>query len=576
MVMSYSNPELQGRGQSCAEYFDSNALALASETRDALSRKYLARYKKAKKTFKLYDGEMGNIVFPHLKNENTKFTDQVRKELKRSISDKKYTKAFYNPKHLFDTLEGFYGEDRKGISNNKYVIQAVSLIADLIKPEQWLDPALVSEDMDLMENLTTLNTSAGFKFYGKKKKHVSRYMVRESIRIWDEISSGKNFFAIDVQPYIALTRCQIGSASVKLKYVRPVNDKGETKYKGRLVWCEDAAMVLFESIFARPLINYLAVHWDNISMGKSPEYLRDFACNISEQMSVWFSNDYEKYDSTVPAALIRLAFDIIKECFAPEYHRYIDFICTKFIHADIMMPDGNIYHVDRGIKSGSYFTQIIGSLCNAIMVFAFMLHKYDKIEEQRAERNPNYYKFKMEDCFKLNDGRWACQFMGDDNLFGVKGDFDLKAFRNYVNKVFGMKINLDKCARGKRGEPCDYLKRKWTRLGEIRDEVDLMVNLMHPERKRTYENYSPWHVLFGYFMTYRRSMERLGFSLYQIISGMKNSKYGIEAFYDMKREELPGAIAALKYSNIEEFTHLVDALIREAESEYMTIWEDRA
>ena len=576
--MSLSNPIPEGRGQSVKDFFSksSNVLSLARETSKALTEKYLPRYEKKKKTFKLYDGIMGMVLFPHLKAQTSKLADKVRSELKKCIADKKYTKGFYDPAYLFKTLSGFFTKDTDSQASHPCFIKAKQMLINDIKPREFLEPLLLSKDMDVKVNLSKTSTSAGFKFYGRKKKHVESYMIRRAMEIWKQIESGVSHFKIDVEPFIALTRAQIGAASNSLKYVRPVDENGNVKYKGRLVWCMDAAMVLVESVFARPLINYLAEAWPNISMGKTPEQIRNMCVEMSEEFKVWFSIDFEKYDSSVPAWLIREAFDIVKSCYNPIWHRYIDFICVKFINASILMPDGRIYTVKKGIKSGSYFTQIIGSLVNALMLYTFMIHKFEIHELERKEANPDYIPQTLEECFIMKNGAKACQFMGDDNAFALKCDLDFGAYIKFVKALFGMNINGDKSTKGKQGEPVDYLKRKWTRFGEFRDEVDLMCNLMHPERKRTYENYSPWHVLFGYYMTYRGSMERLGFSLKLIVDKMRDSEFGIEAFYHLEREELPGAIAALKYSNVDEFVQLVDALILEAEREYVDIWEDEA
>lgn len=567
------SPSIYSRGQSCTEFFNAHELVLARETSVALDEKYRPRYNKKKKTFKLYDGRLGTIVFPHLKGEGTNLTNRVRKELKKTIKDKKLTKGFYDPKYLFDTLEGFYSEDKFKMNNNPSFLKAKEIVAKQIVPKEHLKPIQVHKGMDLRDALSTLNTSAGFKFYGKKKKFVKSYMVREALRIKEDVKSGKSLMKIEVQPYIAITRSQLPAMSTKLKYVRPVDESGNVKYKGRLVWCEDAAMVLFEAQYARPLIDYCAQNWANIAMGKSPEQIRSVMCEISEDFGYWYSTDFSKYDSSVPAGLIRHAFDIVKLCFEERYHRELDLICTKFIHADILMPDMNIYHVDKGIKSGSYFTQIIGSIVNALMLETFLQHKFNVYDKKTDCLN---LRDDIDVCLNLSNGKRAYMFMGDDNIFGCRVSINYAAFARFVHNNFGMNINIEKSDKGIKGIPVSFLKRDWTRNGEYRDEVDLLGNMLHPERKRTYKNYSPYHILFGYFMTYRGSMERLGFSLKQILKGMRESEFGIEAFYNMNREELPGSVAALKYSNIDAFEELVESLIEEAERDYEGIWSDRS
>lgn len=571
--MSLSNE----RGQSCASYFNAQTTpALARETKVALDEKYLPRYRKAKKPFKLYDGIGGSVMFPHLKAQGTNLANRVRKECKKAIKDKKLTKGFYDPAYLFKTLEGFYTEDRKDPINNPAFKRAKERLMKDVVPEVPLVPAEVKWGMNIRQNLTTLNTSAGFKFYGKKKKAVQSYMIRRALEMKEDVKSGKSFYKIPTEPFIAITRSQLPATSTELKYVRPMKD-GKVDYKGRLVWCMDAAMVLFESQYARPCINYMSQNWTNIAMGKKPEEIRSICCEMSEDFLYWYSSDYSKYDSTVPACLIRHAFDIIKACFDERYHREIDFISMKFINGDILMPDGNIYSVKKGIKSGSYFTQIIGSLVNALMLLTFMEQRFTEFEKRKAKQESRM-EYDMEASFGLHSrpGIYAYMVMGDDNVFALRFKLNYHAFASYVNRMFGMNINVQKSDVGEKGQPINFLKRLWTRDGEFRDEVDLVINFLHPERRRTYKNYSPYHVLFGYFITYRGSMERLGFSLKGLLKGMNESGFGIECFKHMPREELPGSIASLKYSNVEAFNELIDYYVEEAERDYYEIWQDRA
>ena len=71
-------------------------------------------------------------------------------------------------------------------------------------------------------------------------------------------------------------------------------------------------------------------------------------------------------------------------------------------------------------------------------------------------------------------------------------------------------------------------------------------------------------------------MEEMGFSLTLIVSKMKASPHGIEALYEVSREELPGALANIKYSNFEMYQDMINQAIVIAESDYVDRWEDVA
>lgn len=575
-LMSYVFP-FKERGLPMVKYFSKpNAPRLAKAATVALEKQYRSRYEKEAKTYKLYDGKMGDVTFPILKKMSVRFprNKQIRQAMKDAIRDKQLTKAFYKPSLLFKTLEGFYSPDRRNRDNDPHYQAALQRVREMIVPDKPLKPRLIKKGMNVRKNLTTLNTSAGISNYGKKKKHVINHMITEGLEIKRQIASGKSFFKISVMPYIAITRSQLGTLASNYNYVRPTNEDGTVKYKGRLVWCLDAVMVLIESQFARPLINHLARNWPNIAMGKSPEYLRSMLCDMSEVMLQWSSTDYSKYDSTVPAFLIRDCFDIIKECFDVQYHREIDFICQKFIHADILMPDMNVYSVSKGIKSGSYFTQVVGSMCNAIIMLTFLEHKYNKHDPEVYGQPDLKEQRNIDTVFRLPDGRYAFSALGDDNAFAINDQIDYNAFKSYVYKVFGMIVNVDKSSYGKRGEPIEYLRRFWTRMGEWRDPADLMINILHPERARKYDNYSPWHILFGYYVTYRVAMEEMGFSASMIVSEMKKTPFGINALDNVEREELPGALASIRHTDYDLYRAIVDDAIALAESDYAARWED--
>ena len=576
--MSYENP-VKGRGLQLTKYLSKPSVpSQASKALDALTGLYFARYGKERKTFKLYDGGLGNELFPFLKRMAKRFPNnkKIIQALKDSIKDKKLTKGFYSPGLLFETLEGFFSKDKEVRVTDPHFVAAKQRLIEQIVPEVPLKPRVIKRGMNVRKNLTVLNTSAGFMNYGKKKKHVVKYMINSGLELKRLIASGVSHYKIWTPPYVALTRSQLGTMGENLEYKAPVDDNGNYKYKGRLVWCQDAAMTLFESQYARPLINYLAKAWPNIAMGKSPEYIRDQMVRISDECLEWFSSDFSKYDSTIPAQLIREAFDIVKMCFDEEYHRELDFICVKFIEAEILMPDMEIYSVKKGVKSGSYFTQVIGSMVNALMLFTFLEHRYGKYQENKYGDKKDVYGNTIDNVFKLADGRYMYSILGDDNGFGLKDNLEFAAFAKYLKRTFGVIINVDKSTKGVHGEPIEYLKRGWTPFGETRDCADLMINMMHPERARTYENYGPWHIIFGYYLTYRKSMEEMGFSLTLIVSKMKASPHGIEALYEVSREELPGALANIKYSNFEMYQDMINQAIVIAESDYVDRWEDVA
>lgn len=88
--------------------------------------------------------------------------------------------------------------------------------------------------------------------------------------------------------------------------------------------------------------------------------------------------DFKSFDTTPQPWLINDAFDIIRENIEfvdIEGSLSFEFSREFFINTPVIMPDGRMWLKQLGIPSGSYFTQIIGSLINHILI-TFIQLKY--------------------------------------------------------------------------------------------------------------------------------------------------------------------------------------------------------
>lgn len=64
-----------------------------------------------------------------------------------------------------------------------------------------------------------------------------------------------------------------------------------------------------------------------------------------------------------------------------RYKRAFQWIKHVFMNSKIMLPNGELYQLDGCIPSGSYFTQLIGSMIN--LVVTMTLYRLQGIEAQR-------------------------------------------------------------------------------------------------------------------------------------------------------------------------------------------------
>lgn len=146
--------------------------------------------------------------------------------------------------------------------------------------------------------------------------------------------------------------------------------------KPRLVWVYPVDMTIKEAVFARPLIDQLkrcplfGYSWRWLERGSGYWKWRTLAKDGQFALMA----DYKQFDSRVAARLIRLVFRYFKSKFKLnlEMARQFDLVTDYFINTPIIWHDGvKVKH--RGIPSGSYFTQLIGSIVNLIYNEYFMI-----------------------------------------------------------------------------------------------------------------------------------------------------------------------------------------------------------
>lgn len=211
---------------------------------------------------------------------------------------------------------------------------------------------------------------------------------------------------------------------------------GDEGPKTRLVWGYPLSMTLIEAMYARPLINKFLDSRTPIAFG---ERKFEVAARINrfQQLGVTYSVDYSKFDSTLSYKMIKIAFDILKTHFDCVDEHEWSTIFRYFIKTSIIMPDGNIYVKSHGVPSGSYFTQLVGSICNyiALQYIAIRLTSHD---------------IPAKDTMVL----------GDDSLFGLSEWFSLEEVSKLASEL-GLVVNAGKSRRARRGEDLHFLGHDW-------------------------------------------------------------------------------------------------------------------
>lgn len=435
----------------------------------------------------------------------------------RAAKNKNVTKQFYSREATLNQLSGYVGGTEKDYSWNENVRVAVRVVRAQIKKR--LEPKILDAQSNVLDWWSDKSASAGAIGRGSKLDN-AQSCLEAALKI-KELIKLEEFDGCWV-PAIGFHRAQI-SGFVDEEFSLKLDD---IKYKDRLVWGLDGGTVTVEAQYAIPVIEHLSNNWGWYAGGKSIEDLRTRLHSVKD--CNWTSIDYSKFDQTIPAWLIRLAFGLIKDMFDEQYHMELDWICDNFINTKIVFNGGICFEKHRGIPSGSNFTQVIGSMVNALMMVTYLASRCVGNEDDKQR----YATLQIRNMLT----------MGDDNIIYTRNDIDLDVMAGYLNTVFGVSINVDKSCQGTRLQAPEFLKREWRNDGEYQNPSYLLVNTTHPERVRSYEGYSPWHILYGLYLTYTSSFPRRVASIpvERFLVERMSLNGGVNALAEIPRESLPG------------------------------------
>lgn len=405
-------------------------------------------------------------------------------QIHKALHTHTVTKQFLNSERTLDNLQHYGDDERPDFSWNQNFRVARSILEDQIS-HFHLEPIHFHPDMDISEVFTDKSTSAGAIGRGSKADNWDN-IVKYAQLMLKSIRADIPFSNIWI-PCIPGHRSQIKDFSVSSKF------NPDYKEKDRLIWIVDASTVLIEALFAKPMIELTKTSFPGYAGGKTPVELINLI-NNANTLPYWYCTDYSKFDQTIPDWLIHQAFNFVRSCYSSNYKKIIDWIEYNFIHTKMLLPSGDVVEVHKGIPSGSNFTQLIGSICNYLMGLTYLSSCFNGSFDYKR----NAVKLATQ---PVNGGPISMFVMGDDNLFFTDFKIDLHSMAQYLTHNFGVKVNADKTVHGFRSYP-EFLHRTWTNAGCDRDQVDMCLNLVFSERKRDYELYSPYDILFSLYYTF--------------------------------------------------------------------------
>nr|QZZ63312.1 hypothetical protein [Vespula vulgaris Partiti-like virus 1] len=202
------------------------------------------------------------------------------------------------------------------------------------------------------------------------------------------------------------------------------------EYKVRAVWGYPATVTFGEAVFALPLIEAYQKYSSPIAYGYETA-VGGAARIIRESKGKYhYALDFKNFDKLVPSWLIRIAFDILTlNLNFAEYRDYgvadarrsycmYERIIDYFINTRIRLCSGERFIKRSGVASGSYFTQLIDSVVNYILIMWAHLRLTGK--------TPKFVKV-----------------FGDDSIFSSDELFNLVHAQEVFDLV-GMHLNMSK------------------------------------------------------------------------------------------------------------------------------------
>lgn len=317
----------------------------------------------------------------------------------------------------------------------------------------------------IAEYLPREDTHAGWAYIltGKKQKGEYREGLLQCFE--EEVRQAKEVGSFN-KPILPGTRTQASN---------PFNDDGsynnDYRDKSRLVSMVDIYQVMAEVVFAKRLqTKFSSIPW--YAGGKNDRIIMYYMSNWKREYQFWLSIDYSKFDQSISDWMIRDAFDVVRAAYKYDElfdDRLFDIVREDFINKVIVLGENEMYQSNKGVPSGSMFTQLIDSIVNRLMIDTYML------------------SVGIED--------YQMMIMGDDNIIFTNKHIDAQHLSTYLGKNFGIEMNPDKCGEGRRSERQDpeFLSRKWTDQGVYRLPELLLAKLMFPERFRDYKSNPDLH-----------------------------------------------------------------------------------
>jgi hypothetical protein len=243
----------------------------------------------------------------------------------------------------------------------------------------------LSPRTDLDQVSYVSSSSAGYGYQGKKGEFKDKNSKNNH---WKAITRAKKMALnyhdaqdkgecitdaiMNSTPYIGYTRTQLTDITEKLKV--------------RNVWGSPFHHILLEGLAAQPMIEQFVNKNSFIHIGGDPlATVAERISQLNDKYTWLYTYDWSKFDATCSRFEIRLAFDVIKKGMNfpdKESENTFDLMKELFIYKKVVGPDGNIYSCNKGVPSGSFWTNLVDSIINYFRIqYLWLIITGNRIED---------------------------------------------------------------------------------------------------------------------------------------------------------------------------------------------------
>jgi hypothetical protein len=234
---------------------------------------------------------------------------------------------------------------------------------------------------------------------------------------------------------------------------------GPSGPKGRLVWMAPLATTLVASRYSKAVYEGLRLQ-GVFAYGTRKLEIGGFISELQSRFKHVFSLDFSGFDAFLPAFVIDDAFRILKTWLILDEteSRILDRVIHDFIHSRIILPDGSMWQVHRGVPSGNPFTSLVDSVANLLII--------------------NYCLIRTTGVALKAD---RVMILGDDSVFGSDHYVPLPDIARAAAEL-GMVLSVEKSKIATLSQRVEFLGHEWSHGRPYRPLWDLVQRMVFPER----------------------------------------------------------------------------------------------